>query len=444
MDAPSAPPTPLAGAPPEKSGSLSTAPPSWPSSGLAATFRALRHRNYRLYFFGQLVSLIGTWMQTTALNWLAFDLTHESKWPALLMAVGILPTFFLGAWGGALADRWPKRSLIIGTQGAFLVLALILAALAGAGVVVPWQLLVITACVGLVQAIDLPARLAFVMDLAGREDLINAVALNSLLFNVARVVGPALAGQILAWSAPWTCFLANGLSYLAVLHALVQINVAGTPRVAESHRERPSLRSSFGYLARHRELAFLFLLSGTTSFCGWPSQALLPALAKHELATDEAGYSWLLSGTGLGALAAAWVVATFGSVERRGLFIGIGVCVVCTALLGLSLMGSLVPAIGCCALLGFGLILFLATTQSVIQLGADEHNRGQIMGIWAMTQSGALPFGNLLAGPAADYLGVPLVLRIQGVACGVAALGLTAYFLLGKRVSLPSHDTPSS
>jgi MFS family permease len=412
---------------------------------LAATFRALRHRNYCLYFFGQLVSLIGTWMQTTALNWLAYDLTHESKWPALLMASGILPTFFLGAWGGVLADRRPKRSLIIGTQGAFLVLALLLAVLAGTGVVDPWQLLAITTCVGLVQAVDLPARLAFVIDLSGREDLMNAVALNSLLFNVARILGPALAGLILYWYAPWTCFLANALSYFAVLYALVQIDVPGSSPVAVSRKERPSLRSSFGYLARHRELAFLFLLSGTTSFCGWPSQALLPALVKVDLQTNEAaGYSWLLSGTGLGAMAAAWVVATFGSVERRGLLIGIGVAVVSTALLGLSLVGSLLPAIGGCALIGFGLILFLATTQSVIQLGADEHNRGQIMGIWAMMQSGALPLGNLLAGPAADYLGVPLVLRIQGIACGVAALGLTAYFWLTKCASTPSRETPAS
>src|SRR5439155_3381906 len=154
---------------------LATQPPR----GLAASFRSLRHRNYRLYFIGQLISLTGTWMQTTALTWLAYDLTHQSKWPALISAAQMLPTLFLGVWGGLLADRWPKRSLILLTQFLFLVLAVALAILVVAGAVQPWQLLLIALGNGLVQAIDLPARLAFVMDMVGRDDLMNAVALNS-------------------------------------------------------------------------------------------------------------------------------------------------------------------------------------------------------------------------------------------------------------------------
>src|SRR5262249_41633257 len=185
------------------------------ATGLKATFRSLRHRNYRLYFFGQMVSLVGSWMQTTALMWLAYELTRQSLWPALVPAVQVLPTFLLGAWGGALADRWPKRSLIFLTQAAFMALALVLAGLVLARAATPWQLLAVSVGWGVIQAVDLPARLAFVMDLAGREDVVNAVALNALLFNVARAVGPAVGGALLVWLGPGPCVLVNGLSYLA-------------------------------------------------------------------------------------------------------------------------------------------------------------------------------------------------------------------------------------
>jgi MFS family permease len=276
-----------------------------PSGGLAVTFRSLRHRNYRLYFFGQLVSLTGTWMQNAALVWLAFRLTSESKWAALVSAAQILPTFFLGAWGGALADRWPKRSLILVTQSAFLLVALVLAALTFAQIITPWQLFLVTLVNGLVQAIDLPARLAFVMDMAGREDLMNAVALNSLLFNVARVVGPALSGFLMRWLAPEACFFANALSYGAVLWALARMDIAGSVHHADRNKGLRALLEGLVYLVRRRELAFLMLLVITTAMCGWPSQSLLPALAQRVLGSDEVGYSWMLSGTGCGALAAA-------------------------------------------------------------------------------------------------------------------------------------------
>jgi MFS family permease len=399
-----------------------------PSTGLAATFRSLRHRNYRLYFFGQLVSLIGTWMQTTAMTWLAYDLTHQSKWPALVSAAQILPTFLLGAWGGALADRWPKRKLIFVTQSAYLLLALVLTGLAFGNVITPMQLLVVTAASGVVQAVDLPARLAFVMDMTGREDLINAVGLNSLMFNVARAVGPAAAGLLLNWLQPWACFLANALSYAAVLWALACMDIAGSVRVTDPTGGIRLMLEGFAYLVRRRELAFLVMLAGTTAFFGWPFVSLLPALARDELASSQSGYSWMVSGTGIGALIAAWVVATFGSVGHARILIRLGVAMVSLALVGLGVVENLIGAIVCCGLLGCGLILFLATSQSVVQLSTGDHNRGRVMGIWAMMLSGAVPLGNLIAGPAADQWGVPLILCLLGVACGASALGLLILF----------------
>ena len=409
---------------------LANAAATRPFGGLAATFRSLRHRNYRLYFFGQLVSLTGTWMQNAALVWLAFQLTGESKWAALVSAAQILPTFFFGAWGGALADRWPKRSLIFVTQSGFLLVALVLAALTFMRIITPWQLFFVTLVNGLVQAMDLPARLAFVMDMAGREDLMNAVALNSLLFNVARVVGPALSGFVMRWLAPEACFFANALSYAAVLWALARMDIAGSVQGAVRSKGLHALLEGLAYLARRRELAFLMMLVITTALCGWPSQTLLPALAKRVLGSDEVGYSWMLSGTGFGALAAAWTLATFGSMEERRQLIRAGIGLVSIGLIALSIAGNLLLSMACCGLIGFGLILFLATTQSIIQLSAGEHNRGRVMAIWAMTQSGAVPLGSFLAGVAADRWNVPLVLRILGLTCATAALGLGLVFRL--------------
>jgi MFS family permease len=455
-------------------------------SGLAATFRSLRHRNYRLYFFGQLISLIGTWMQTTAVTWLAFKLTQQSSWSALVGTATIFPTFIFGAWGGVLADRWPKRSLIFATQSLFLLLALLLAGLALGGIITPWQLLLVTLAGGVVQAIDLPARLSFVMDMAGREDLMNAVALNSLLFNVARALGPALAGLLLYLLDPWACFLANAISYLAVLWALAFMNISGHPGVVTDRGSKPALLgrlsrlprqpallflymvtagrslfswpfhiarnwlrallAGFGYLSRQPALLFLVLLATTTSLFGWPFRILLPALSEHQLAAGDRGYSFMLSATGLGALAAAWTVATFGSIGHSRLMITLGVCIISGSLVALSCAGSLASAAAACALLGYGLILFLSTSQSVVQLSTTDHNRGRIMGIWAMTQSGAVPLGDILAGPAADIGGsVRLVLGTEGLACAGAALALLGLFRwrqsVSDRAALVTGDT---
>jgi len=312
-------------------------------------------------------------------------------------------------------------------------LAVALAILVVAGAVQPWQLLLIALGNGLVQAIDLPARLAFVMDMVGRDDLMNAVALNSLLFNVARAAGPATAGALLDLLGPGGCFLINAVSYLAVLWALWQMTVTGAVQRTAEGRPRPSLAAGFRYLVQHPRLGHLILLTGITAFCAWPFLTLLPALAKQTLAKDANGYSLMVSGTGFGALAAAWAIATFGTMERRRKLIGLGIVIIAGALLGLSFAQDLVLAIACSSLAGFGLILFFATGQSVVQLSTEEHNRGQLMGIWAMMLSGAVPLGSLIVGPAADEWGTPVVIFAEGLGCAGAALYLFVYLWIRAR-----------
>jgi MFS family permease len=398
---------------------------------LTGAFRSLRHRNYRLYFFGQLVSLTGTWMQTAALMWLAFEVTHQSKWPALLTAAGWIPTFLLGAWGGTLADRRPKRTLLLMSQSALMILALVLAGLVFSGVVTRWYLLVIALANGLVQVVDFPARLTIVMDMVGRDDLINAVGLNSMLFNVTRAIGPAVAGWLLITLGPGLCFLINGLSYAAVVWALAQMNVGLSPAIHRSGSSK-SLLAGLNYLAERPGLAALISLAGILALCAWPFLALLPALASGRIAAAEQGYTQMLSSFGFGALAAALIVASFGSLARHREFLLVGVTMISAGLFGLSLVASLYVAAGLCAAIGFGLALFFTTCQAIVQLSAGDHNRGIIMGLWAMVLSGALPAGLLIGGPAADYWGVSLVLRAEGMACTGVAVALLLLFTIWK------------
>jgi MFS family permease len=405
---------------------------------LGVTFRSLRHRNYLLYFSGQLISLTGSWMQTTALMWLANDLTGTSRWPAWIMAGSILPTFFLGAWGGGLADRFPKRSLLFVTQTALLLLAMALAILVMAGWAGPWQLLIISILSGLVQAVDLPARLAFVMDMVGREDLTNAVALNSLLFNVARAIGPAFAGWVLKLLGPGLCFLANSLSFVPLLWALLQMDLRHL-KPAKVERHSGSLLNGFRFLADRPTLGILVLLVGAFSLFGWPFLALMPAYARDVMGVGEQGFSLMLSGTGFGALAAALAVASFASRARFRLFIETGTWIVTGGLVGLAFAAALAPATGFAGLVGFGLVLFFATSQAMVQLESKEHNRGLIMGIYAMVISGGAPLGQLVFGPAADRWGEPAVLLFQGLCCGLASLILFLLLRLWPR----SQNTPT-
>ncbi|MGE3807285.1 MAG: MFS transporter, partial [Gemmataceae bacterium] len=393
--------------------------------GLRAIFRSLRHANFRLYFCGQLVSLLGTWVQVPALMWLMFELTGQSFWTALIAAAQILPTFLCGAWFSAIAERWPRRNVLMCTQAGMAVLAFLLAAVVYPGTATPELLLAITLVNGFVQAVDLPARLAFVSEMVTeRDDVMNAVALNALSFNVARASGPALAGWLQLTVGPATCFLINALSYVGVLCALALMKLDHAGRRHDTGSSFAALVDGFRYLAGHTELTLLIFLAGVLALCGWPFIALLPAFAERTLHVGEFGYSLMLSGTGCGALLAALAVAAFVNFERRKLFITTGVVLLGAALMGLAASRWLPVSVLCTSVIGFGLILFFSTSQGVVQLSAEEHQRGRVMGIWAMVVSGGLPIGNLIVGWAADRWGEPVVLGVQSVICLGAALGL--------------------
>ena len=392
------------------------------------TFRSLRHPNYRLYFVGQLVSLVGSWTQITTLVWLAHEQTGQAKWPAFLAAVQIGPTFLLGPWGGALADRVPRRGLIVRTQCAFLTCALILLGLHLTSQLTVGAMLAVMFAHGVVQAIDLPARLAFVPTLVDRDDLSNAVALNSLLFNVARAIGPALAAFLLASVGAEACFIVNAVSYLAVIAALLLIRLpAGEPSVVACE----PAGGGFQVIGRRPGLRTVFALASLAAIGGWPLLALLPSFAARVLDLGDAaqaGYGTLLSAVGFGALGAALTAASIGNEVRRKVLLMGGLLAVTVALTGLTLTRSLPVATGSCVLFGFGMILFFATGQTLVQLGTADADRGKVMGVWAMVLSAGVPLGNLVFGPAADVFGVPAVIGVQA---GTVALAVVL-LLIGK------------
>lgn len=411
------------------------------------TFRSLRHLNYRRYFYGQVVSFVGTWMQSAALMWLMYDRTGDPRWPSWLLVAQVGPTLLFGAWGGALADRHPKRKLVSVTQTAFLLNAVALAVIVGTGLATPYLVLALIGFNGLVQAVDFPARLAFVPDLVPKEDLINAVGLNSLVFNSARALGPAIAGVLfvaagrLAPHLPGgaspvtvgatTCFALNALSFLAVLRAL--------RRIPEPRRNEKPVASSWAglrYLRDHPALGAVVLLTFALSAFGWPVITVLPAFTKLQLGLKEDAYSFLLSSLGAGALGAALATATFGSVARRGAFMLVGVAACAVGMAGLGLSQVMWHANVCCAALGFGMILFLATGQSTLQIAVPDEVRGRVMAVWAMTLSASAPVGHLIAGQAVTTVGVGPVLL--GMAAGIGAvLLLLVGMLVGHRFGVP-------
>jgi MFS family permease len=407
------------------------------------TFRSLRHRNYRLYFFGQMVSFTGSWMQSAALMWLMYDRTGDPRWPSWLLVAQIGPTLLLGTWGGGLADRHPKRTLVFITQTAFLIQAIVLTVLLAVDLATPWLILGLMIGNGVIQAVDLPARLAFVNDLVPKEDLINAVGLNSLLFNSARAIGPALAAllflvaEAVAESLPQAnpitlgavaCFAINAASFVAVLFALRGIAIPGDPRAIR--HDRGSAWDGFRYLWQNPTMGGLVALTLALCVFGWPLMTLLPAYTRLQLGRSEQTYSLLVSAVGAGALVAALTTATFGTRERRKPFLVAGAVTTTAGLLAVGLASRLEAAAAGCAATGFGLILYLSTGQSTLQLAVPDDRRGRVMALWAMTLSASAPLGHLLAGQAATAFGVGEVLIAMAIGTGTAAVLLAGMLAL--------------
>ena len=390
--------------------------------GWRNTFASLRHRNFRLFFAGQLVSLIGTWMQNTAQAWLIYELTGSKILLGAVAAIGSTPMMLFSIWGGSLADRHSKRAIVLCTQASMMIFAFVFAALVWSGRIRPWHIMVLAALGGLALAFDMPARQAFMVEMTSREDLINAVSLNSSIVNGARVIGPSVAGLLMARVGIATCFFLNGISFVAVLIGLCLMRL---PRFVAPRRPASAwahAAEGFSYVWQHRRLRTLLLLFAVVGVFGWSYSVLMPAFARDVLGVGQARYGALLSANGVGALLGALTVASVGThVNRRVLVLG-GLCFFSAMLLLLAWVQNFYLALLLLAMAGWGMLLFFSTTNTVLQTSASDEMRGRVMGIWTLVFGGTTPFGGLEAGTVSHYLGVRWAVTLGALICAAAAL----------------------
>jgi MFS family permease len=390
---------------------------------LSATVRALRHRNFQLFFSGQLISLIGTWMQSVAQAWLVYRLTGSSL---LLGSVGFasqFPVFLVAPLGGIVADRRNRQRVVIGTQTASMILALILAALTLTHIVQVWHIFVLAALLGVVNAFDIPGRQAFLVDMVGKEDLMNAIALNSSMFNGARIIGPAIAGILVARIGEGWCFFANGVSYIAVIAGLFLMRVQVPTYRASNASPVAHIVEGFRWVRHTTPIWALLLLLGLVSLVAMPYTVLMPIFADRILHGGARGLGILMGATGVGALLGALTLAAKTGV--RGL--GRWVAVACGGF-GISLiLFSFSRNFWLSALLllpvGFTMMLQMSSSNTLIQAMVPDELRGRVMAVYSMMFMGMAPFGALFAGALADRLGAPITVAMGAVACvGGAAL----------------------
>jgi MFS family permease len=395
-----------------------------PVGGVAwkQTFRALRHRNYRLFFWGQLVSLIGTWMQQTGMSWFVYEITNSKFLLGLVSAIGSAPMMLFSIWGGSVADRYPKRSILVATQTAQMICAFLLAAGVWAGFASSTFIMIVAAVNGIAMGFDMPARQAFTVEMTSREDLLNAISLNSSIVNGARVVGPSVAGVTIAALGVAPCFFLNGLSFVAVIAGLVMMQLPAFPRPDRAVSAGEHAWHGVLYSARHQRVRTILLLFLAVGVFGWSYAVLMPAFARDVLDRGANGYGVLMSASGLGAFVGALVVATYGHrFTPRKLALG-GIWLFSAAVLGFSVTRNFYLALGFLFAAGFGMLLFFSTSNTVLQTIVPDEMRGRVMGVWSLVFGAMIPLGSLEAGALAHWLGAPFALAFGAIVCAVSAV----------------------
>ncbi|HSE48598.1 MAG TPA: MFS transporter [Terriglobales bacterium] len=382
-----------------------------------ALLRSLRHRNYRLFFSGQLISLIGTWMDTVAEAWLVYRLSHSPLLLGVAAFASQIPVFLLAPLGGVLADRYDRRKILLWTQALSGIQAMILAILTLTHVVTIWHVIILAAGLGIVNAIDMPTRQAFVVDMVSRDDLMNAIALNSSMFNGARVVGPAVAGLVVAAIGEGWCFFANAVSYLAVITGLVMMKMERRQRHSQMPSALSQIKEGFRFVAGEKAVRALLILLGVVSLFGMSYSVLMPVFADQILKAGPRGLGLLMGCAGVGALAGAVSLALKREVKGLGRWIMLGASGFGVALILFS--QSRMVWLSCVVLLcaGYALMVQMSSSNTLIQSMVPDRLRGRVMAIYAATFMGMAPLGALLSGTLAQHISAPMAVALGGVAC---------------------------
>lgn len=396
-----------------------------PASQKRGPFYALSFRNYRLFFYGQSISVAGTWMQTVAQQWLVWELTHSPYWLGLVNGANALPFVLLAVWGGQVADKHPRRTVLQVTQVLAMLLAVLLAVLASNRLVpiAPWHIAVLAGLSGVVNAFNMPAQQAFVTDMVeDRAALSNAIALNSMRFNLARVLGPALAGFVLVRFSASVCFALNALSFLAVIVSLLLMHLPPiTPKTYET-----SVWEGFTYIGRNLSTLRIVLLIGAASMFAWSVSTLYPAFAT-QFHVGAAGFSRMMSVNGIGAALGGFILATVADrLPRRTVVYG-GALLFGAALLVFSFMTHYALALACLVVSGFAMIVFSISCNTKVQEDVPDELRGRVMAVYTLVFQGVLPIGGLEIGFLAQRYGTVAAVRVNIILFLLATLALLVW-----------------
>ena len=396
---------------------------------IAAVFVALKYPNFRLWFIGQVISLVGTWMQSTAQGYLVYELTKSAAYLGIVAFANGLPALLFTMFGGVIADRISKRKMIIITQGTMMVLAFVLALLAFTGWVQAWHIVILAFLLGIVNAFDAPARQSFIVEMVDRSVLTNAIALNSTIFNLGTVIGPTAAGLVYAWLGPAWCFTVNGISFLGVLAALSLMRNLHQVNVPSSGSPLVNLKEGIKYVIGEPRIRLILSYVGVLSIFGFSLLTLMPAWAVEILHGDVRTNGLLLSARGIGSLIGALTVASLAArlLRQKVWLIGWYLMPFCMALFGL--IRQIPASLALLVILGWSFMVVLLTSNSLIQTYVPDNLRGRVMGVYTMIFMGSSTIGSLMAGGIADKLGEPVMVYVSA---GVVLLAMLATFVFRR------------
>lgn len=391
-------------------------------SALKNIFRTLRYRNFRLFFAGQGISVVGTWMQQVAMGWLVYRLTNSALLLGVVGFASQIPTFVLSPFAGVIADRANRRRLLVITQALSMLQAFLLAALTLTGAIEVWHIIALGFLLGCINSLDIPVRQSFLVEMVEKkENLANAIALNSLMFNSARLIGPSIAGIIVAVFGEGICFLVNGISFLAVIWSLLLMKI--TPRQARHKDTRilDGVREGFAYAFGFAPIRFILLLLGVTSLVGMSYVVLMPVFARDILKGGAQTLGFLVASAGVGALIATVYLASRKTVLGLGRLIPVSATIFSLGIILFAMSRELWLSMALLAVAGFGMMTNMASCNIILQTIADDDKRGRVMSFYTMAFMGVAPLGSLVAGALASRVGVMVTCVIGGVLCIIAS-----------------------
>ncbi len=392
-------------------------------------FSALYFRDFRLFWFGQLISLSGTWMQSVAQGWLVYSLTKSPFYLGMVAAAASLPILFLTLIGGVIADRFPKRNLLLLTQVLSIIPAVILGILTSLKIITVWQVALLAALLGTINALDIPTRQSFLIEMVGRGHIVNAIALNSAAFHGARMIGPMIAGMLITYLGISACFFINALSFIAVIIALSMMKIKGEAKVKSEGVIRDFMKG-IDFIKGNREIIRVIVLIAVFSLIGIPYITLLPVFAAEVYHEGAKGFGFLIGASGIGALIAAIGIAAGGNIENKTKLMSVAGLCFSAALFIFSLIKIFWVSLIILMFAGWGMVSYLASANSYIQVSVPDELRGRVMSVYAFVFLGTVPIGNAIIGISADFMGTTNAVTAAGVICIVASAVFARKYLV--------------